>query len=103
MDDIIWVEILSRHGEVLARHRCSGPEVRIGRGYSNDVIVDDAHVAALHLRIIRDERGILVAESLAGADRLFAGSERVAFERIFLDGDRPIRIGQTHLRIRDAN
>jgi hypothetical protein len=103
MDEIIWVEILSRHGEVLARHRCSGPEVRIGRGYSNDVIIDDPHVAAVHLRIARDERGVLVAESLAGADRLFVGSEHIAVERVFLDGDRPIRIGQTHLRIRDAS
>jgi hypothetical protein len=103
MDEVIWVEILSRHGEVLARHRCSGPEVRIGRGYSNDVVIDDPHVAALHLRVARDERGLLVAESLVGADRLFAGAERAAFERIFLDGDQPIRIGQTHLRIRDAH
>jgi len=103
MDEVIWVEILSRHGEVLARHRCIGPEVRLGRGYSNDVVLDDPQVAVQHLRIARDERGMLVAESLVGAEGLFAGAERAAFERVFLDGDRPIRIGQTHLRIRDAH
>ena len=51
---MIWVEILSRHRDIAARFRFPGPEVRIGRGYDNDVIVDDPYVAARHLRVFRE-------------------------------------------------
>ena len=50
---MIWVEILSRHREVVARVRIVGEEAIIGRGYDNDVIVDDPYVAARHLRVFR--------------------------------------------------
>jgi hypothetical protein len=103
MDEVIWVEILSRHGDVLARHRCFGAAVRVGRGYSNDVIVEDPLVAPQHLRITRDESGRLVAESVAAAEGLYVGAGTLALARIFLHGDQAIRIGQTHLRVRDAH
>ncbi|HUN53033.1 MAG TPA: FHA domain-containing protein [Candidatus Sulfotelmatobacter sp.] len=102
MDEVIWVEILSRHGEVLARHRCAGADVRLGRDYSNDVILDDPSVAGRHVRIARDARGLLIAEALAGAGGIHAGSDRTPVERVFLDGDRPIRVGHTYVRVRDA-
>lgn len=98
---MIWVEILSRHGEVVARHRCAGPEIRIGRGYANDVVLDDPYVAPEHLRIARDESGTLVAEDLGTANGLFAGRRRTA--RLALDGDRVMRIGRTYLRLREAD
>ena len=44
-------QILSRHRDVVARQRCEGAEIRIGRAYDNDVIVDDPYVAPRHLRI----------------------------------------------------
>ena len=49
MGEVIWVEVLSRHHDVVARHRCVGPEVHIGRGYDNDVVIDDPYVAARHV------------------------------------------------------
>ncbi len=42
---MIWIEILGRHREVVARYRGDGAEVRIGRGYDNDVVIDDPYVA----------------------------------------------------------
>lgn len=103
MGEVIWVEVLSRQRDVVARYRCVGPDVRVGRSYGNNVIVDDPYVAPQHLRIARDEHGALVAEDLGSANGLFAdnGTERLA--RIVLDGDRPIRIGRTYLRIREVN
>src|SRR6202035_999762 len=50
---MIWIEILSRHRDIAARFRIPGPEARIGRGYDNDVILDDPYVAAQHLRVFR--------------------------------------------------
>ena len=54
---MMWVEILSRQRDVISRFRIDGPEARIGRGYDNDVVVEDPYVAAQHLRIFRDEAG----------------------------------------------
>jgi len=48
---MIWVEILSRHRDVTARFRIAGPEAQIGRGYDNDVIVDDPMVSRHHCQL----------------------------------------------------
>jgi hypothetical protein len=98
---MIWVEILSRHRDVTARFRSNGPEVRIGRGYDNDVIVDDPYVAARHLRVFRDEAGQLVAEDTGSVNGTFVDGGRSRLTRIIVDGTKTIRIGQTYLRIRE--
>ncbi len=102
-DDIVWVEVLSRQRDVIARHRCVGPEVSIGRGYANDVVIDDPYVAPRHLRIARSPTGAWIAEDLGSAGGLFADRDRTRHSTIVLDGERPIRIGHTMLRIRDAS
>jgi len=102
MEEVIWIEVLSRHREVLARHRCRGPVVTIGRGYSNDVVVDDPHVAPAHLLIARDESGALVAEDLGTTNGLFVERRRERLQRVRLDGDKLIHIGGTTLRIREG-
>jgi hypothetical protein len=104
---MLWVELLSRHGEVLSRHRAqigteAGAGIGIGRGYDNDVIIDDAYVAAHHLRLVRGEHGGLVAEDLGSANGLFIGEEKRPSARVALDGERIIRIGRTRLRVREA-
>lgn len=98
---MIWVEILSRHRDITARFRITAPEARIGRGYDNDVIVDDPYVAAQHLRVFRNETGQLVAEDMGSANGTFldGGTNRLA--SIIVDGKHPIRIGQTYLRVRE--
>jgi hypothetical protein len=99
MARVIWVEILSRSGHVVARHRCAGPELRIGRSYQSDVIIDDPAVAPDHLRVSQGEDGaILVAASGAGCPFVIHGEPR---ERSLVDGDTVLRIGHTSLRIRD--
>jgi len=99
---MIWVEILGRHGDVVARHRCEGAETTIGRGYDNDVIVDDPTVAPRHLRIVRDPEGRLVAFDEGTSNGLYDG-DRGPLARVAVDGDRPLRIGRTQLRIREAS
>src|SRR5262245_18542581 len=100
---MIWVEILSRHREVAARFRVAGEEARIGRGYDNDVIVDDHYVAARHVRVFRDEAGRLVAEDAGSTNGMFLDGGNGRRERIALDGEHPIRIGHTYVRIRDTS
>jgi hypothetical protein len=98
---MIWVEILSRHRDVTARVRVAGDEAYIGRGYDNDVVIDDPYVAARHVRVFRDEAGRLVAEDAGSKNGMFLDREGVRQVRIVVDPERPIRIGQTHLRIRE--
>lgn len=99
---MIWVELLSRHHDVAGRFRVERAEITIGRGYDNDVIVDDPYVAARHLRIFRDAEGRLVAEDLGSANGLYLEKSRTRCTSVVLDGIQPIRIGQSWLRIRDT-
>jgi len=97
---VIWIEILSRHHDVMSRVGVAGEEASIGRGYENDVIVDDPYLAAHHLRVFRDDAGQLVAEDLGGINGTFLDGSTSRVSRLVIDGGRPIRIGQTLLRVR---
>ena len=103
MDQVIWIEILTRSRDVATRLRFAGPEVRIGRGYDNDVILDDPYVAARHLRVLRDQDGRLVAEDVGSVNGLFVDRDSRRQQRVFIDGEHPIRIGHTWLRVRAAD
>jgi hypothetical protein len=100
---MIWVEILSRQRDVTARYRIAARQVRIGRGYENDVVVDDAYVAANHLRIFRNQTGQLMAEDMGSANGTFIEGSKVRLTSIALHGSNPIQIGQTFLRVREVH
>src|SRR5262245_11298683 len=100
---MIWVEFLSRSHTVMVRYRCAGPDVRIGRSYENDVVVDDPYVDPHHVRIVRNEAGALIAEDLGSVNGLYGGQPARRVVRLVVDGDRLICIGRTHLRIREEN
>ncbi len=102
MAAVMWIEVLSRDGEVVARERIEAPEARIGRAFDNDVVVNDPHVAPHHLRVFRGDDGELVAEDLGTLNGLYPehGARRVA--RLPLAGEPGIRIGRTTLRVHDA-
>ena len=102
MAAVMWIEVLSRNGEVAARERIEATEARIGRAFDNDVVVDDPHVAPHHLRIFRGEDGELVAEDLGSLNGLYSehGARRVA--SLPLAKEPGIRIGRTTLRVHDA-
>ncbi|KJC46146.1 FHA domain-containing protein [Bradyrhizobium sp. LTSP857] len=100
---MMWIEILSRQREVAARFRITASEVRIGRGYDNDVVIDDPYVAAQHLRVVRRDDGSLVAEDVGSANGTFIDGSKTGLSDFVVDGNQLIRIGQTYLRIRDVN
>lgn len=103
MEPVIWVEVLSRHREVAHRYRCAGAEIRVGRGYDNDVVIDDPFVSARHARILRDEDGSLVVEDRGSANGLYAERGRQRLQRLRLDGNHTFRIGHTVVRVREAS
>lgn len=100
---MIWIEILSRQREVVARFRIAAQEARIGRGYDNDVVVDDPYVAARHLRVFRSDDGRLAAEDLGSVNGTFIHGSRIRLADFAVDGTQPILIGQTYVRVRDVS
>lgn len=102
MDEVIWVEVLSRHRHVVSRQRCTGNVIRIGRAYTNDVVIDDPFVAPEHIRILRDASGALVVEDLGSVNGIVADHERRSVRRLLLHHDAVFRIGHTLLRVRGA-
>ncbi len=102
MGAVMWIEVLSRHGEVAARERIEAAEARIGRAFDNDVVIDDPHVAPHHLRIFRAEDGELVAEDLGSVNGLYPEHGAARVQRLPLAGGPGLRIGRTILRVHDA-
>jgi hypothetical protein len=100
---MIWVEILSRHRDVVGRIRIVEEVVTIGRGYDNDVVLDDPYVAARHVRVSRDDTGQLVAEDLGSLNGIFLDGGKGPITRLVIDGATPFRIGHTLLRIRGSD
>jgi FHA domain-containing protein len=100
---MIWVEFLSRNRDVVSRIRVAGEAATIGRGYDNDVIVDDPYVAARHLYVARNEAGELIARDLDSANGTFLDGDKSRITQTVIDGAKPIRIGQTLLRLRTSD
>jgi FHA domain len=98
----IWVELLSRQHDVVARHRFATLPVTIGRAYDNDLVVDDPHVAAHHLRIVRAADGTLMAEDLGSLNGLYVDRARERQQDVALDAEHVLRIGATQLRVRSS-
>ena len=103
IEPAIWIEVLSRlHHDVAARHKFSDVPITIGRAYDNDVVVDDPHVAAHHLRITRGENGNLIAEDLGSINGLYVDRARKRTKEVTLDAGHELSIGATVVRVRTA-
>ena len=70
-EQMIWVESSPGIATSLRVYGLAGEVASIGRGYDNDVILDDPYVARRHLRYSRDEAGQLVAEDLGSINGTF--------------------------------
>jgi FHA domain len=100
---MIWVEVLSRHRDVTARFRINARELSIGRSYDNDVILDDPYIAGRHVKVFHDEAGQLVAEDLGSANGMYLDRGKKRLPSVVVDGNVPIRIGHTFIRIRETS
>lgn len=84
------------------------PQIRIGRGYDNDLILGDPHVSAQHL-IVRsssssgsssgdEQEDGWVVEDLSRENGMYVRKLAKVMERAQLDPGDEIMIGRTHLR-----
>ena len=83
-------------------HRLDALPLTLGRGLSNDVILDDPYVDARHARIALDESGAIGIDDLGSVNGLYTGDAR-AERRALLHPGAEVRIGRTLLRFRDVD
>lgn len=96
-----FIETLARNGDVLHRHAVAALPIRLGRGYDNDFVLDDAHTAASHAVIEVDDAGLLVLRDLGSRNGIVHKGRR--HSALTLDGDTVVRLGHTRLRVRGAD
>ncbi|SHG56816.1 FHA domain-containing protein [Massilia sp. CF038] len=96
-----FIEMLARNGDVLHRHQVDALPIRLGRGYDNDFIIDDAYAAPNHAVIEAREDGALVLRDLGTKNGVIHRGRR--HPTLLMTGDTEIRIGHTTLRVRGAD
>ena len=94
------LEIRDARGHT-TRQRLDGHPIVLGRGLSNDVVLDDAYVDARHARLERDECGAWSIVDLGTVNGLYANGERAVAPASVAAGTE-VRIGRTLLRFRDS-
>ena len=105
MGDVIFIEEIGRYGQVSQRHRLSlpvGASLQIGRAFDCDVILDDPHVAARHVAIIRAEDGSLAVTDQGSVNRLRIPHRRAPVDSLQVTpetGVGEIQLGRTRLKI----
>jgi hypothetical protein len=73
--------------------------IRIGRGYDNEIILDDAHSAASHASVEMDEHNQMCCATSAARTAATTAAHAAS---VALDGDTVVRLGHTRLRVRRA-
>jgi hypothetical protein len=82
-------------------HRLDVLPLTLGRGLSNDLILDDPYVDARHARIRRDDDGGLHLEDLGSVNGV-VGADDGRQACVALQPGVAVRVGRTTLRFRDA-
>jgi hypothetical protein len=97
------LEVLDpRTGEVRMRHRLDGPPLSLGRGYDNDIVLDDPYADARHARVGADETGAVVIEDLGSLNALVDASG-ARLTRMAVRAGAVVRVGRTTLRFQDSD
>jgi len=96
-----FVETLARNGDVVHRHQVDTLPIRLGRGYDNDFILDDAFAAPRHALIEADADGKLLLRDLGTKNGVVSRGRRHA--SLAMTGDTVFRIGHTSLRVRASD
>lgn len=99
MEEVTWIEVDGRHRQQALRERVRGDAVALGRAWDNDIVVDDAHVAAHHLRLERAPDGGWIARDLGSRNGLQVEGRRGSHAQVTLEAGTVLRIGHTTVRL----
>jgi hypothetical protein len=97
---LAFVEIVGRHGDALARHAVYRWPACVGRGYDNEVILDDPFVAARHVRIEPGADGRFALTDLQSLNGIALVPSGRRVSEAAIGPDDLVRLGQTQIRVR---
>lgn len=92
------MEILDGKGNVVERIAIDRFPITVGRGYNNQIIVDDPYVCPMHLEIVQDSEGGLTARDLNSVNGLHDAKNRQRVASLALHSGTQFRIGRSRLR-----
>jgi Inner membrane component of T3SS, cytoplasmic domain len=98
----IWIEVTSKASALPMRQRITGDTFSVGRGYQNDLIIDDPAVSSAHVRFSRDETGAWWIDDLASDNGTVDMSSDTRVSRLQLTENAALRIGHTLLTVRSG-
>ncbi len=93
------IEILDRFGKVKERHHTSKFPCKIGRGYDNDIIIDDPYISPTHITINTLDDTFTVNDNNS-KNGLFSLHPFKQQQALNIEDDSRIRIGHTDIRFR---
>ncbi len=100
MEAPIVIEILDRFGKIRERHKLDSFPVKIGRAYTNDIIIDDSYVSPEHIEILLDGDGHILITDLQSDNGLFSLHPIQKHDVLTAEENQRIRIGHTDIRFR---
>lgn len=98
----ITLEVLDHFGRVKERHRVERFPYTIGRGYDNDLILDDPYISPEHLVLEQDEQEQLRLKDLNSTNGSYLLPDKQSFDQVELAYNQKIRLGHTAIRFRDS-
>lgn len=102
MERVIFAEVLDRHGEVRERARITALPFTIGRDYRCDLILDDPHVDAQHLRVEPDlVEGDCRLRDLGSLNGVMLLDPKRSISSAPLQSGQRVRLGRTVIRFVD--
>jgi len=102
VDELTYVEVLGRHGEVTSRLAVRAWPMRIGRAYDNDLILEDPYVAPRHVVLERSTGGDLEIVDAGSQNGIFRAGSRHRLTRERVDAAARYRVGKTWFRVRSS-
>ncbi|MGB0514923.1 MAG: FHA domain-containing protein, partial [Wenzhouxiangellaceae bacterium] len=95
----VIVEQLGTTNNVLERQKFDQHRVELGRAFSNDVILTDEHVDAVHARLEFDEEGRLFIEDLDSVNGIRRPRHKAHIQRDEVHSGEVFLIGRSRVRI----
>jgi hypothetical protein len=93
-----YIEMLDAKGKVSHRYAVADLPITIGRGYTNQIILDDPLVSPEHLIISMDDAGGLIARDLDSVNGLREAIKGIRVMSLSLRSGTQFRIGHVSLR-----
>ena len=92
------IEEISRGHKLLGRHKINKNNVKIGRGYNNDIILTDPHVCPEHLSLNYDGENWTVSDQNTINGSFLETNKHSADQHVVSSGD-VICLGKTQIRL----